>query len=264
MVRSQNKILLIVEGEMTEPKLLKKLALIKWNEEASIEIVDVRTNIYALYKTIVKLDEGFFEGATSIIELLKEKLKNENRFDDVKKLQNKFPYIYLIFDFELQDNHFLNKDKFEILNKMLDYFNDETENGLLTINYPMIESYRDYNEPLPDAEYKYSYVTVNDIVSHNYKKIVGKRGCNKNINKYTIRDFELIFYQNICKANYIVNNEYIKPSYYEFTKLVLGKDILKSEIESLINNKNIKILCTSLYIFVYYFGEKYYLSINKD
>lgn len=36
---------------------------------------------------------------------------------------------------------------------MLDYFSDETENGKLYINYPMIESLK-YTKEIPDANYR--------------------------------------------------------------------------------------------------------------
>lgn len=35
---------------------------------------------------------------------------------------------------------------------MLDFFSDETENGKLYINYPMIESLK-YTKEIPDANY---------------------------------------------------------------------------------------------------------------
>lgn len=71
----------------------------------------------------------------------------------------------------------------------MNYFSDETENGLLFINYPMIESYRDYN---------------------------------KNISKYTNNEFKLLFLQNVMKANYIVFRQYSIPTYEEFVLIVHG------------------------------------------
>ena len=47
----------------------------------------------------------------------------------------------------------------EILSEMLEYFDDETGNGKLYVNYPMVESLK-YTKELPDehyAEYVVSY-----------------------------------------------------------------------------------------------------------
>ncbi len=45
MALSRNKILLIVEGEKTEPKLFSQLEKVKWNQSCELQIVDIRTNI---------------------------------------------------------------------------------------------------------------------------------------------------------------------------------------------------------------------------
>lgn len=58
----KTKILLIVEGAKTEPKLFKHFINLK-SDISNISIVSVNTNIYSLYKRILKYDEEFFAGA---------------------------------------------------------------------------------------------------------------------------------------------------------------------------------------------------------
>ena len=53
MVHSQNKILLIVEGKKTEPNLFEGFQNVIWNE-SRFEIIDINTNIYALYQISIK------------------------------------------------------------------------------------------------------------------------------------------------------------------------------------------------------------------
>ena len=262
MVHSQNKVLLIVEGKKTEPRVFEQIEKVKWNETSCLQIVHLGTNIYSLYQTIENLNADFEDDSTSTIEVLKQILKDNKRIEDLSKLDQKYPYIYLLFDFEYQDNHY--EEKQEILLKMMSYFSDETDNGLLLINYPMIESFRDYKEPLPYVNYKELTVTVELVRELKYKSLVDKRGTAKNYSKYCLKDFELIFIQNLMKANYVVNGKYEIPEYDEFVELVEGKNILDGEFKYINDKGEISILCTSIFILVYYFGKKYYYDVvNK-
>ncbi len=258
MARSQNKILFIVEGEKTEPKIITKYSKsIEIENEIDIEIISFKTNIYVLYKKIKELNEGFFDDSTSTIETLKSIFVEQGLHDEAKLLDEKYPYIYLMFDLEFQDG--LYDDKKEVLEEMLDYFNDETDNGLLLINYPMIESFRDYKKPAPSNEFIFSKVSLAEI--SDYKKIVGLRGNNDNFSKYSKKDFDNVALQNIQKANYIVNNCMIKPPYEDFLNIVLGKEIFYNQFDLIDCKKEFYILCTSSFVFAYYFGKRYYDDI---
>ncbi len=261
MARLQNKILLIVEGEKTEPNLFHQLAKVKWNASAELHIVDIRTNIYSLYQTIQNLNAEFHDDSTSTIDVLKQILKNNRRIEDAKKLEDKYPYIYLFFDLEIQDNHYFNKKK--VIKEMMQYFYDETENGLLMVNYPMIEAYRDYKAPLIDSAYKDLFVLVDDVLQRKYKSIVNKRGTNKNFSKYTAEEFELLFLQNLLKAHYMITREYAPPSYDSFLKYVTDRIILETQFHFIETENKIAVLCTCLYVFVYYFGKNYYNKIIR-
>ncbi len=262
MAHSRNKILLIVEGEKTEPKLFEQLGKVKWNQSCELQIVDIRTNIYSLYQAILNLNEGFIDDSTSTIEVLRQILIKNGRIEDAKRLEDKYPYIYLFFDLEIQDNHYENKKS--VLKEMMNYFYDETENGLLLINYPMIESYRDYKEPLIDLNYKDLFIKVDDVLNKKYKCIVNKRGTNKNFSKYTIKEFELLFLQNLLKANYILGKDFTAPEYESFEKIIMDHCILEKQFEYIIIENKIAVLCTCLFVFVYYFGKGYYEKLIDD
>ena len=66
--------------------------------------------------------------------------------------------IFLFFDYDFQNSHLSLEDINQRVEEMLTLFADETENGKLYINYPMIESIR-YTKELPDNDY------VNYVVS---------------------------------------------------------------------------------------------------
>ena len=259
---SKNKILLIVEGKKTEPNLFKRIGEEKINKDnVELSIIDIRTNIYALYCKICNLDKDFFAGASSTLDVLRDILIDEGRSAEALQLATeKFPYVYLLFDFEYQDNHFDSQTKEQILKQMMNHFSDETENGLLLINYPMVESYKDYKEPLPYDRYKELYVLVEDVLDRKYKQIVDKRGTSKHMRDLTYEDIELIFVQNLCKANYIVNNKYEMPTYDTFQELVSGYTLLDKQLSN-IGNGFIYVVCTCMFIFTYYYGKEYYERI---
>ncbi len=210
----------------------------------------------------MNLNEGFIDDSTSTIEVLRQILIDNKRMEDAKKLEDKYPYIYLFFDLEIQDNHYSNKKS--VLKEMSEYFYDETENGLLLIDYPMIEAYRDYKEPLIDPTFKDLFISVEDVLNKKYKSIVNERGTNKNFSKYTAEEFELLFLQNLLKANYLITKEYVVPSYDYFIKLVTKQFILDAQFNFINRENKIAVLCTCLFVFVYYFGKDYYQKLIQN
>ena len=106
---------------------------------------------------------------------------------------------------------------------MLNLFDDETGNGKLYVNYPMIESLR-YTKRLPDDEYvrysvsreecrdfkrradEFSYYPNWDFVQLRNKR----RGTEKHIAEVRT-NWERLKEQNVKKANYICNDVYDWP-----------------------------------------------------
>ncbi len=162
----------------------------------------------------------------------------------------------------MQDNHFNDYEKKSILLEMKEYFNDETENGLLLINYPMIESFRDYQIPAPSNEYFFRHIRKHE--SKNYKEIVGKRGNNLNLSKYSKIDFENITLQNILKVNYLLKNIKDAPSYDDFLNYIQNKSIINKQFKFMEEENKIYILCCGLFVYISFFGKDYYTYIvNK-
>lgn len=274
MAHSKNKILLLVEGYRTEPNIMKAYAK-RLEEEFELNVVSFDTNIYVLYQNIKSLNEEMGLESTSTLDMLKSilrererKFADNNNTDELIKIKNdleildqKYPYVYLLFDLEIQDNHYNNSDKKSILKEMLEYFNDETDNGLLLINYPMIESFRDYNLPILNDEYYERFISKAEV--QNYKKIVGIRGNNFNLSKYSLDDFENITLQNVLKANYIVNNLKCIPTYEDFMLLLQSDSILDKQFVFIEIQNKIYILCCALFVYISFFGKKYYSKITS-
>lgn len=101
-------------------------------------------NIYELYNELQS-----FEGDGDIVSILKERFQqhDDSPFkDDIKS--SDFSEIYLIFDYDFQNKNLTLEDMNSQIEEMLDLFNDETDNGRLYINYPMVEAIR-YTKTLP-------------------------------------------------------------------------------------------------------------------
>ena len=91
----------------------------------------------------------------------------------------------------------------QILDEMLEFFNDETDNGKLYINYPMVESLK-YTKELPDGHY-YEYVaTRQECVEHKFKE-------NAELFAYAkAKGYRFIDLSKIDKSDVLLNWEYLK------------------------------------------------------
>lgn len=190
----KSKILLIVEGESTEPKILGSeshglLSLMG----ANYEIVPFANPIYELYEAY---ENGEYDDLVSYL-----RLEKGLKIDSKTLSKNAFSAIYLIFDYE---PHY-QKYSDETIKKLLELFNNETELGKLYINYPMVEAYY-HLESLPDINYNTRTVNLDNFNGRSYKKQVNKCSCLKK-NRITKKDLCYIIMHNYNKAKIITKAE---------------------------------------------------------
>ena len=96
MDNAKSKILVLVEGQKTDPKLMKHLLEV-YDIDQSHEIVSYNTNIYTLY------NEMFQDGDPDSLDIL-QILKEHEKDDTIRELLNqRFSDILLIFDLDPQD-----------------------------------------------------------------------------------------------------------------------------------------------------------------
>ncbi len=133
-----------------------------------------------------------------------------------------FAEIYLFFDYDLQHKFLSLEEINSRLKDMLELFDDETSNGKLYINYPMIESIR-YTKELPDRNY-YQY-TVKCAECHDFKRLSCEFSHYDNLD-YILIDrhrtpkiclnakdcWEHLKTMNVSKANYICTGENVMPA----------------------------------------------------
>lgn len=159
-------ILFVFEDERLEPKIFKTLEYLYFGGEERI-VCSFGNNIYELYRQLSQMD-----GFGDIVAVMKERYsgKPDNPFVPEVKTSD-FSEIYLFFDYDFQNKN-LSLEQMNIqIEEMLEMFDDETDNGKLYINYPMIEAVR-YTKSLPDSDFVTYNITRDKCMQENFKNIV--------------------------------------------------------------------------------------------
>ena len=221
-------ILFVFEGRKREPALFRTIEHLYFPHSGSI-ICSYENNIYNLFK---EMSENEFQ--MDIASLLHEKWAgtDQDPFGDSRKTSD-FSEVFLFFDY---DCHHQNKGRMTTLEEwnsqirdMLNFFSDETGNGKLYVNYPMVESIR-YTKKLPDPLFHTYVISIDEIP--RFKKIAADFSFYKNLDQicfgitskkalkvpdqstFTVvkTHWRLLVEQNAKKANFICSgiNEYPK------------------------------------------------------
>ena len=200
-------ILFVFEGGKAEPVIFDSIEKLFLSGE-ELCIVKCGFDLPTLYSKLKECDEDLFRSLP-----LKE---NGINIPEGKRMDTLFSQVFLFFDYDFQNRMGLEKLN-GILDDMLEFFNDETENGKLYINYPMVESLK-YTKELPDDNY-YKYVaTRQECVDHHFKgnaenyaysSAKGYRfiDLSKTEEATVISNWENLKLQNVKKANYLLSGE---------------------------------------------------------
>lgn len=247
-------ILFVFEGEEREPLLFRTLERMFFKKQNNI-ICSFGNNIYELYQLMLSYDDD-----CSVVDVLKEYLlkRGDNTLSGIRS--SDISEVFLFFDYDFQNSQLSLGEINERLQAMLEKFDEETENGKLYINYPMVESIR-YTKELPDSDYL-NY-TVHRSDCSNFKKmakdfcrydnldyIVLKENEKPRKERYSfIKDnWNHLVRMNVCKANFLVSGINAMPD----DKFSIGQiPIFKSQLDKFVNmNESVSIL-NSFPIFLY-------------
>ncbi len=250
-------ILFVFEGERREPQLYQALESLFFNEKEDKTIVcSFGCNIYELYRRVNLLGEG-----ADIVSILRKDLegRDDNPLRDITT-SSEFAEIYLFFDYDLHHNnkrHSLSLEEINSqLHEMLVTFNDETENGKLYINYPMVESIRHVKE-LPDSNY-HRYTVPRDNCK-DFKLIVQEfsgygnlrflTDTNKDHFETTKQNWQHLIDMNVSKANYICHGV---NEYPENKSDITQKNIFDSQLQKYVNTDECSVAILNAFpIFLY-------------
>ncbi len=198
-MRKSKNILFVFEGQKSEPLAFTSLQRFFLNEDGRTIIHAVFCGeIYSLYHTLKK-DEDL-----ELFYILKGKELNKDSLADLSLKD--ISEVYLFFD---HDAHATAADEVK-LREMLEFFNEETENGKLYISYPMVEAIKHFH---PDHCFK--SLTVEIGKNKQYKAFVANNCCNqyKNIQAYSKEQWFTLIKNNLMKASYIVSGNYELPEH---------------------------------------------------
>ncbi|MCM1176920.1 MAG: hypothetical protein NC335_04090 [Bacteroides sp.] len=256
--------LFVFEGASTESILVSKLEQNFLGDRHAIKCV-FDAEIYQLYNSM-KDDEPF---QLDIVNLLKER-RVENAEILKGYTRDSFAYIYLFFDY---DAHAPIADD-EKVREMLSFFDNETENGMLYISYPMVEAMRHFKDiesfkslivkcKRRNCPYVKECTNVEDCLKEpHYKKFVPQDSKPQlsNVNSYTKEVWKELITAHLCKANYLVHDKFILPA-----SLISQREIFAKQIEKHINHKCPKVAVLSafpLYVLDYYGCKKIMVNLK--
>jgi len=208
-------ILFVFEGGSAEPKVFDSIGKLFLSGE-DFRIIRCKHDLPTLYSHLKANGDDLFR-----ILPFKE---NGIEIPEGKRLDTLFSQIFLFFDYDFQNRIGLDKVN-EILDEMLDFFDDETDNGKLYINYPMIESLK-YTKEMPDNNYYQYVVSRGECVKHQFKgnaeqfAYAGAKGfkfidLSRTKEANVIKNWDNLKFQNVTKANYIVSGSNTIPEHKE-------------------------------------------------
>jgi hypothetical protein len=232
-----SSILFVFEGKKTEMLVMQSFESFFLREKMIIKCA-YGAEIYQLYVSISKDRDLDTFSLLKENELIKDLLKGYKRDD--------FSEIYLFFDYDGHSS--LAND--DILEEMLDLFNEETEEGKLLISYPMIESIKHISNTM-----NFQFLKVDAKKNIGYKQIV-ENDCRENFkhfNRYSQETWNEIIEYHLKKMNYVVKKEFSIPSYQSSQKVIFSK-----QRENYINIDSTIAVLNAFPIFVFdYYGSNY-------
>lgn len=212
-------ILFVFEGDEREPRLYRTLERLYFPKRNDNIICSFGNNIYGLYNEL-----QMFDGAGDIVALMRESLaaRGDATLDGIRN--SDISEVFLFFDYDFQNSQLSLDEINRRVEEMLTLFDDETDNGKLYINYPMVESIR-YTKELPDEAY--ANYTVDRKACKGFKRLAREFSAYDSLDYMLFKDGEVptkekyievkdnwLFLKrmNVCKANLLTTGLLTMPS----------------------------------------------------
>lgn len=273
----KKRIAFIYEGVQAEDDLLTNMKQVYLSGFYDVETFQLPAdgNIYMLWKQLV--DDEF---ETNVIDVLKEMSKEaKTRIEEQDLKASDFAEIYLFFDYDGHAPRFSEetvhdanelckrrnmpevKNKWDLLERMLLVFQNETEEGKLYVSYPMVESIKEIKKD--SAEYKRLYIPLED--SPNYKHRFFERSDYGNYEAITKEMWDIACHASVKQANLIVYQK-VECNYEKFINELTQLHIYHAQKKYYINASGERLLAVlnSIPLFlVEYFEESFWNNVIK-
>ena len=257
-----NKILFIVEGESTEPQILRSLQKCFFSSEeypkSEIDclVLPACTNIYTIWR---KLEADSWE--TELLEVIKELCRNIPKKRQKIDLQDlsaaDYAETYLFFDYDGQANDIPGNQHNEILSKMLQSFSDETDMGKLYLSFPMVEALKDFHSSVSCME---SVCITATNIGRQYKRDVAKRALVTDFKRFDDSMWNSalkIFMQKVCCLF-----DRKDMDFAEFRRIVTPVSVFSAQNSKYISeNGQVMILSAFPEFLLDYFGEEFWRKV---
>lgn len=248
---SDRKILFIVEGEVDEPKFIKKIFDICASRQV-YEFYVYKTNLHTFAR---RLEEEYPDFDKTEIDIQRVLYSYERSCEAKKVLSQRYTDVFLVFDFEPQHDCLC----YDIIRKMMKAFNDSTSSGKLFVNYPMMQSYKHF-EYLPDDEFKNLKVTIQEC--KKYKELIDSLSHYGDVSQYTYEVLISLAVHHLKKANYIISGAYDIPDQAEYSQWELV-DVYDQQILHKEKDDWVYVLNTCIFILIDYNPTAFFHSIRS-
>lgn len=246
----------IVEGVSRDYRFVKDMSatFFKGKYESVVICLPAAQNIYMLYEKMVN---DSFE--TDLIELLREDIQEAAKVLDGITRQS-IDEVYLFFDYDIhQDNLLCGHTPLNALYEMINYFDNETENGKLYISYPMVEAVYDYKEGQCDTFTKCWYPL--DKIG-DYKMLSGKENAMASRHFLKYNEWRMIIAVFGLRIECLFDLSKIDYVYY--SKNVTVKSIYERQKEMMNETNSIFILSAFPEFLLDYFRRDFWTKhINR-
>ncbi|WP_294707303.1 hypothetical protein [uncultured Fusobacterium sp.] len=248
-------ILVIAEGAKAESLIIDNLKKVLFNKQVIIKVI-FGTSIYTFYQRKKKYGE-FFEP----VEILREMSeKNREILNGINRRD--ISSVFLFFD---HDIHSSNYSK-EALKEMLDFFDNEYENGKLFISYPMVEALRDISNLDEQYNQNECYYEINKY--REYKAHASNVIRNiSHLSVYANYNFDIwriLSRYNWIKGNLLIDQNFNLPSYDNLNRF--SQKLIFDKQYELIDKTNKIIILSAFSFFIFYYFKRSFIEekfLNK-
>ncbi len=251
------KKLFIVEGVNREVRFVNalSLALFKGKYEIELVVLPADKNIYMLYNLLKddNFDSDIVEVLRDNVEIAAKTLEGVTRQD--------IDEVFLFFDFDAHQNN-LNLDYGVSANdaifELINFFDNETEEGKLYINYPMVEALYDFveNTCVPFSSCK---VSISELKS--YKQASGENNPCANLRFDNHEEWEKVLEVFGLRLQCLFDYQGFDYKYY--CENITVHNIFLHQLAIINTSQEIFVLSAFPEFLLDYFGEKFFVSHIK-